>query len=331
MEIKKLASLVGGVVEGDSNIDITGLSGIEFAKKGDITFAMDETLLAAAEKSNASCVLCDGIVRKSSKPLIRVKNPKYAFLVLYNALQRPEPRPAFTDPSARVAKSAKIGKNVWIGPHVSIEDDVIIGDGTIVESGSAIKKNCRLGSLCRLYPNVILYENTVLKNNVTLHGGVVIGADGFGYVKEAGKIFKFPQLGKVIIEDNVEIGANTTIDRGSLCDTVVSQNTKIDNLCQVAHNVRIGKDVLIAAQTGISGSSVVENNVTMGGQVGIADNVSIGENVMIGAQAGIIGDIKPNSIIWGTPARPIAQVKRQMAVLSWITKNFKILSKFIKE
>jgi UDP-3-O-[3-hydroxymyristoyl] glucosamine N-acyltransferase len=165
---------------------------------------------------------------------------------------------------------------------------------------------------------------------VVLHSGVVLGADGFGYVKERGKIYKFPQLGRVIVEDDVEIGTNTTVDRGSLSDTVIGAGTKIDNLCQIAHNVKIGKNVLVAAQTGISGSTVIKDNVTMGGQVGIADNLTIGANVTIGAQSGIIGNIADNAILWGTPARSVAQTKRQMAVLAWMTKNFKLLSKLVK-
>lgn len=330
MDIKKIASLVGGTVEGESSYDITGFKGIESAKTGDITFAVDENLLELAEKSGASCILTTMTVRKSSKPLIRVANPKLAFLLIYNILNQPETRSSFKDPSASVSASVKLGKNVWVGPNVSIEDNVSIGDGTIIEANSVIKKNSSVGSSCRIYPNVTIYENTVIKNKVILHGGVVIGADGFGYVKESGKIYKFPQLGKVIIEDNVEIGANTCIDRGSLSDTVIGADSKIDNLCQIAHNVKIGKNSLIAAQVGISGSTSIKDNAIIGGQVGIADNLMIGENVTIGAQSGIIGHIKDGEVIWGYPGRPIRETKRQMAVLAWLAKNFKSISNLVK-
>ncbi|MBP7056346.1 MAG: UDP-3-O-(3-hydroxymyristoyl)glucosamine N-acyltransferase, partial [Candidatus Omnitrophica bacterium] len=201
----------------------------------------------------------------------------------------------------------------------------------VVEDNSVIKKNCSLGSFCHIYPNVTLYENVELQKNVILHSGVVIGSDGFGYVKHKNIMYKFPQLGRVVIKDNVEIGANTTIDRGSLNDTIIGAGTKIDNLCQIAHNVKIGKNALIAAQCGISGSTSIGDNVTMGGQAGIVDNVNIGDDVMIGAKSAIIGDIEKGDIVWGIPARPIAQTKRQMAVLSWITKNFKNLSNVIKQ
>jgi UDP-3-O-[3-hydroxymyristoyl] glucosamine N-acyltransferase len=169
-----------------------------------------------------------------------------------------------------------------------------------------------------------------LGKNVVLHSGAVIGSDGFGYVKDKDKIYKFPQLGKVVIEDDVEIGANTTIDRGSLSDTVIGRGSKIDNLCQIAHNVRVGRNVLMAAQCGVSGSTVIGNNVMIGGKVGITDNAVIGDDVVIGAGSAVIGSLEKGDKVWGVPARPIAQTKRQMAVLSWLTKNFSVISKKLK-
>ncbi|MDD5438713.1 MAG: UDP-3-O-(3-hydroxymyristoyl)glucosamine N-acyltransferase [Candidatus Omnitrophica bacterium] len=326
MKIKELALLVKGVAEGDEDINITGLSGIESARLGDLTFAVDEAHLASAEHSDVSCILTGDSTRKSTKSLIRVKNPKLSFLIIYNTFHRQESKNAYVHPTAAIAGSATLGGNVWVGAGAVVEDGVVIGDHVVIESNCVIKKNSEIGPFSHLYPNVTLYENTKLKKNVILHAGVVVGSDGFGYVKEEGKIYKFPQLGSVIIEDNVEIGANTTIDRGSLSDTVIGAGTKIDNLCQIAHNVKIGKNVLMAAQCGISGSTTIGNDVTMGGQVGVADNVKIEDNVTIAAKTGVIGVIKKNSVVWGVPARPIAQVKRQIAVLSWLTKNFKTLS-----
>lgn len=330
MKIVALAQLIDGVVEGNNDIDIKGLNGIEKAGVGDLTFATDEGKLAEAERSDASCVLTSKTIRKSSKTLIRVRNPKLSFLIIYNTFNTPKDRESFVHPTATVSDSAQIGKNVWLGSNVSIEEGVKIGDHVIIESNSVIKKNCEIDSFCRIYPNVTLYENTKLQKNVTLHSGVVAGSDGFGYVKDKGKIYKFPQLGKVIIENDVEIGSNTTIDRGSLSDTVIGAGTKIDNLCQIAHNVRIGKNMLMAAQCGISGSTVIGDNVTMGGQAGVVDNVTIGDNVIIGAKSAVIGSVKSGAIIWGVPARAIAKTKRQMAVLSWLTKNFRIFSNNIK-
>ena len=331
MNVKELAQLVGGAVDGDGEIEIKGLRGIESAKSGDITFAVDENKLALAEKSNASCILTDSRVKKSTKVLIRVKNPKLAFLIMYNKLNPTEQRQAFIHPTASISKSAHLGKGVWIGSYAAIEEGADIGDHTVVESNSVIKKNCKIGKYCHIYPNVTLYENIIIGDNVILHSGVVIGADGFGYVKEKGIIYKFPQLGNVIIKNGVEIGSNTTIDRGSLCNTVIGENSKIDNLCQIAHNVQIGKNVIIAAQAGISGSVIIKDNVTMGGQVAIADNVTIGENVTVGGRSGIIGNIKDGSTIWGFPARPAPQTKRQFATISWLTKNIKELKKLTKQ
>jgi UDP-3-O-[3-hydroxymyristoyl] glucosamine N-acyltransferase len=331
MKISELARLIGGVVEGDGNIDIKGLGGIESAKAGELTFATDEEKLSYAERSNASCVLTAKTVRKSTKPLIRVDNPKLSFLIIYNTLNAPERRGEFRHPTAVVAESTRIGKNVWIGPHVSIEDGVEIGDNVIIESNSVIKKNCRLGPLCRIYPNVTLYEGIVLGRNVILHSGVVIGADGFGYVKDKDKIYKFPQAGKVIIGDDVEIGANTTIDRGSMNDTVIGAGSKIDNLCQIAHNVRIGKNTIIAGHSGVSGSTVIGDNVTIAGKVGIADNLTIGSNSIIGGGTSVIGDIREGEVVWGFPARPIREMKRQLATLSWLTKHFGPLTKLLRK
>ena len=331
MKIKELAALVNGVVEGDDDVNITGLGGAESAGLGDITFAMNEKHLANAEKSNVSCILTDHEVRKSSKPLIRVKNPKLSFLVIYNALTSQKEIEAFVHPTAVVSASAQIANNVSVGPGVVIEDKVTIGDHVMIESNTVIKKGSRIGSFSHIYPNVTLYDNTTLGKNVIIHAGAVIGADGFGYVKEGGKIYKFPQLGSVIIEDNVEIGANTTIDGGSLSNTVIGSGTKIDNLCQIAHNVKIGKNVLMASLCGIAGSTVIGNDVTMGGQAGVTDNASVGNNVIIGGGSAVIGDVEDNAVVWGFPARPIAQAKRQIAVLSWLTENFRAISKIVKK
>jgi len=331
MKIRELAKLIGGLVEGNEDIEIKGLSGIEKAKAGDLTFAMDEAKLAGAENSNASCVLTNQTIRKSSKALIRVTNPKLSFLIIYNNFNAPQDRESFIHPLASVSDKVRMGKNVWIGPNVSIEEGTEIGDHVFIEANCVIKKNCEIGSLCHIHPNVTLYENVKLHKNVILHSGVVVGSDGFGYVKEKGKIYKFPQLGRVIIEDDVEIGANTTIDRGSLSDTIVGAGTKIDNLCQIAHNVKLGKNVLMAAQCGISGSTVIGDNVTMGGQVGIKDNVTIGDDVMIGGKSGVIGNLAKGSVVWGFPARPLNQVKKQMAVLSWLAQNFSLVSRSLKK
>jgi len=292
---------------------------------------MDEERLKTAEDSQSTCILTTKTSRKSTKTLIRVNNPKLAFLIAYNALNEKVSGESFLHRTAAIADTVILGKSVRIGAHVTIEDGVQIGDHTVIESGVVIKKNSKIGEQCHLYPNVVLYENVILKNKIVLHGGVIVGSDGFGYIREKEKIYKFPQLGTVVIEDAVEVGANSTIDRGSLGCTIIGAGTKIDNLCHIAHNVQIGKNVIMAAQCGIAGSSVIGDNVTMSGQIAITDNVTVGKNVRIGGQSAVIGNIKDNAVVWGTPARDIRQTKKQMAVLAWVTKNFSSLSKMIKQ
>lgn len=331
MKIGDLAVLIEGTVDGDDSVDVTGLSAIASAGVGDLTFALDEKRLGLAEKSRSSCVLTGPSIRTSSKPLIRVTNPKLAFLFSYRILCPLQPRSSFIHPSAAVASTVKLGHEVHIGAQVFIDGQVTIGDNVIIESGCVISENCFIGSGCHLYPRVMLYPNTLLKENVILHAGVVLGCDGFGYIKDRGTIHKFPQLGKVVINENVEIGANTTIDRGSLDDTVIGANSKIDNLCHIAHNVKIGRNVIMAAQCGIAGGTVIGDDVTMSGQIAVIDNVIIGKNATIGGKSGIIGNIEDGSVVWGMPAKPLAVAKKQMAVVSWLTKNFSPLSKLIKD
>ncbi len=330
MKIKELAMFMHGTVEGDGNTEVSGLSGMETAKAGDLVFAIDDEKLGFAEKTGASCVLTSKSTRASTKPLVRVDNPKLAFLLIYNFMNKPVGRKAFTDPSATIAPSAKIGANVWIDAGVRVGDNVKIGNDTVIEANTVIKKNCSIGSLCHIHPNVTLYDNTVLKDRVVLHSGVVLGADGFGYVRDKDKLYKFPQLGKVIIENDVEVGANTAIDRGSLSDTVIGAGSKIDNLCQIAHNIKIGKNFVMAAQGGISGSVTIKDNVTMGGQVGIRDNVTIGNNAMVGAQSGVLTDLSDGSIVWGTPSKSLIQKKREVIVMGWLTDNFIQIKKLLK-
>lgn len=326
-----MAHLVEGVVEGDGQIEITGVSGPTKAKEHDLTFAANESRLLEAEKSPSRCILTTSESRNSSKTLIRVSNPKLAFLILYNVLNKISVKETYIHPTAVIAADVVLGKNVWIGPYVIIEDHVTIGSNTVLESSVIVKRNCVIGKSCCLNPGVILYQDTILRDHIILHGGVVIGSDGFGYVKDKDLTYKFPQLGRVIIEDNVEIGSNSTVDRGSLEDTVIGANTKIDNLCHIAHNVKLGKSVIMAAQSGIAGSTIIGNHVTISGQVAITDNVTVGDYAVIGGKSTVINDVKEKAVMWGMPARPIAQTKRQLAVLSWLTKNFSELSKVVKK
>ncbi len=330
MKTTVLAALIDGIVEGDCGIEISGVNGADRARQGDLTFATDDAKLSRAETSDASCVLVTRGARRSSKTVIRVDNPRLAFLRCYTALVPAADRGASVHPTAVVADSAVLGERVWIGPHVVIEGGVTIGDGVIIEANSVVMENCRIGASCRIHPQVTLYQGVELGSGVILHSGVVVGSDGFGYVRDAGQVHKFPQIGNVVIEDHVEIGANTTIDRGSLDDTVIGAGTKIDNLCQVAHNVRIGRNALVAAQCGFSGSATIGDGLTMGGQTGVNSNVTVGNNVTVGGKAAVVKSLPDDAVVWGIPARPAGQAKRQIAVLSWLTKHFDQVSKSIK-
>jgi UDP-3-O-[3-hydroxymyristoyl] glucosamine N-acyltransferase len=217
-----------------------------------------------------------------------------------------------------IAPSARLAPGAAVGPYAVIEEDVQVGAGTEIGAFCYVGRGARLGEACRLYPRVTLYAGARLANRVILHSGAVIGSDGFGYVVEGGKRWKFPQVGEVEIHDDVEIGANATIDRGSLDTTHIGAGTKLDNLVHIAHNVSIGENAVIAAQTGISGSSIVGKNVACGGQVGIADHCEIEDDAVIGAQAGIPSGkiVRRSQIVWGTPARPLDKFKRQYAWFS---------------
>jgi len=262
-------------------------------------------------------VLAPGI-SMPGKILLRGANPKVIFARAAEWLLPPAPIAKGIHPTAVIAPSAQLAPGVGVGPYAVIEEDVRIGAGTEIGAFCFLGRAVRIGEGCRLYPRVTLYAGAHLANRVILHSGAVIGSDGFGYVAENGKRRKFPQVGEVEIHDDVEIGANATIDRGSLDRTEIGAGTKLDNLVHVAHNVSIGENTVIAAQTGISGSSAIGKNVAVGGQVGIADHCEIEDDAVVGAQAGIPSGkiVRSGQIVWGTPARPLDKFKKQFAWFS---------------
>jgi UDP-3-O-[3-hydroxymyristoyl] glucosamine N-acyltransferase len=269
--------------------------------------------LAAA--SAARCVVLAPGISIPGKILLRAANPKLIFARAAEWLLPPAPIAKGIHPTAVIAPSAQLAPGVGVGPYAVIEEDVRIGAGTEIGAFCFLGRGARIGEGCRLYPRVTLYSGARLASRVILHSGAVIGSDGFGYVAENGKRRKFPQVGEVEIHEDVEIGANATIDRGSLDRTEIWAGTKLDNLVHVAHNVRIGENTVIAAQTGISGSSVIGKNVAVGGQVGIADHCEIEDDAVVGAQAGIPSGkiVRSGQIVWGTPARPLDKFKKQFA------------------
>ncbi|MBM3831694.1 MAG: UDP-3-O-(3-hydroxymyristoyl)glucosamine N-acyltransferase [Verrucomicrobia bacterium] len=311
----EIAEQLQGEVLGDASITLTGFAPAANAKPGDLTFAENEAYFLRAEQSAASAILADGDFKLSQKVIIRVGNARVAFA---KVLPLFFPEPIFAPgihASATVASTARIDPSAHIGPQCMIGDNVRIGARTVLHGGNYVDTSCALGDDVRIFPRVVLYPRTHIGHRVRIHAGAVIGSDGFGYVLDGGIHRKVPQIGNVIIHDDVEIGANVTIDRGALGPTIIGQGTKVDNLVQIAHNVVIGEHCLVVAQTGIAGSTKLGDYVTLAGQVGLAGHLKIGSRVTVAAQSGVMHDIGEGEKWFGTPAQPDRQMKRQLLAL----------------
>jgi len=326
--LKEVAEFLGVPLVGDGRTEVTGIASLETARAGHLVFVEDAKHLARALDSAATAVIAGEFVDRSTqkKPILIAPQPRLAFARAAAWLCADVPDSGGTHPSALVHPSAKLGAKVTIEERVVIRENVVIGEGSRVGAGSVIGPDVKVGRDCRIYPNVTVYPKATLGDRVVVHAGAVLGSDGFGYVcdRTTGRYEKFPQIGQLAIEDDVEIGANTTIDRGALDATRIRRGTKIDNLVHVGHNVDVGEDVVIAAQTGLSGSAVVENNVVIGGQVGIADHVRVEAGAILGAQSGIPSKkvIRGKGVVfWGTPARPIREYLKELAVLARLVKK----------
>jgi UDP-3-O-[3-hydroxymyristoyl] glucosamine N-acyltransferase len=321
--LSQLAERLGAEIDGVP-VDhvITGVSSIAGAGPGCLVFAEDEASCAAALASGAGAVLVDPQMATAgaNKPVLRIPQPRLAFARAARLLHDPQPDPSI-HPTAVLDPTAQIGSGVSVGAHVSVEEEASIGSGTIIGSGVVIGAGARIGSNCHIYPRVVIYPGVALGDRVVVHAGAVLGADGFGYVRDRtnGEYTQFPQQGTLVIEDDVEIGANTTIDRGALEETRIASGTKLDNLIHIGHNCNIGRNVVIAAQTGISGSSTVGDGAILGGQVGMGDHAMVGPGVILGGQAGILPKKKllgPGIVFWGTPAKPVRQYLKELAMLA---------------
>lgn len=318
MKVSEIARLVGGKMEGDGECEIRGVASLENASPQQLSFAEGERSLERAAGSHAGCILVPEGSRVSGHTTVAVRNLRLAFIRAAEALHPALAVKPGIHPTALVDDAATLAPGVSVGPYAVIESGVTVGAGTRLGAGAYLGEGVTLGSNCLLYPRVSIYPGVRMGNRVILHSGVVLGSDGFGYLFAEGRHQKFPQLGGLIIEDDVEIGSNSTVDRGSLGTTRIGEGTKIDNLVQVAHNVTIGRHSVIAAQTGISGSTEIGDYVVMGGQVGIGDHARIGDRAVIGGGTGILPgkSIRPGSVMWGTPARPLKEFKKMYAQLS---------------
>jgi UDP-3-O-[3-hydroxymyristoyl] glucosamine N-acyltransferase len=312
--LKELAQWVDGTVVGDGEIEISGVAAIEEAQAGEITFIADLKYLQRLSETKASAVIVSREVSQAGKPLLCVTNPYLAFAKILTLFFQKPHQPKGIDSNTWISPTAKLGKDLTIYPFVYIGERCSIGDRVTLYPGVYVGENAAVGEDSILYPNVSVYSGTLVGKRVILHSGVVIGSDGFGYVKEGKKNVKILQVGSVEIEDDVELGANTTVDRATLGKTIIRRGTKIDNLVQVAHNVVIGEDSILCAQAGISGSTKIGSNVTLAGQVGVVDHVEIGDNVIVGAQAGVTHDLPGNQGYVGSPALPHREFLRSNAV-----------------
>jgi UDP-3-O-[3-hydroxymyristoyl] glucosamine N-acyltransferase len=321
MKIEQIAELLDGKLSGDGgDTEIRRVASLETASENEISFVEKAETFTS---TNAACLIVpEDFDAPFPSPFIKVKNPKLAFARAAAFLHAPKKREPQIHPTAIVAEDAKIGVDVFVGAFVCIGDNSEIGNGTQIRAGAKIGDNVKVGNGCIIHPGVFVEDNSQIGNNVVLHAGVIIGADGFGFVRDgANGYIKFPQIGTVVIEDDVEIGANSCVDRGSLGETRIGAGTKIDNLVQIAHNVQIGKRVVIAAQTGISGSTVIEDDCVIGGQVGMGDHATVKSGAIIGSQAGVLpGKIVREGIWWGTPVQPLEEYKRQNAHVKGISR-----------
>ncbi len=313
---RELAEFLQAPLEGDGDVAVTGVASPETARPEDLIYVESERHRVRALRSAARCALAPaGLDLPGMRAVVRVGQPRLAFARVAAWLVPTPPLAHGVHPTAVVAATARLAPTAALGPYVVVEEDAEIGEQVQIAAFCFVGRRARLGPGCRLYPRVTLYPGVRLGARVTVHAGAVIGSDGFGYVRANGHYEKFPQLGSVEIGDDVEIGANTTIDRGALDATTIGPGTKLDNLVHVGHNVRIGAHTILAAQTGISGSSQVGSGVVLGGQVGIADHCRLEDGCVVGAQAGIPTGktIRSGQFVWGTPARPMEKFKQQYA------------------
>ncbi len=334
----QIAKVLNGKIEGNKEVEVNTLSKIEEGKPGSLSFLANPKYTSYIYETQASIVIVNANFQ-SSKPinctLIRVEDAYTAFSQLLEMYNQVKLNKTGISTQAAISESSKIGKNVYIGEFVVIGENAIIGDNAKIYPQVFVGENCKIGENTTLFPGVKIYSDCVVGNNCTFHAGVVIGADGFGFAPQSDNNYKkVAQIGNVVIEDNVEIGANTTIDRATLGSTIIRKGVKLDNLIQIAHNVEIGENTVMAALSGVSGSTKIGKNCMIGGQVGMAGHLIIGDNVKIGAQAGIISNVKDGQTIIGSPAMDVVAFMKSTVYfkkLPELAKQISALEKKLKE
>jgi UDP-3-O-[3-hydroxymyristoyl] glucosamine N-acyltransferase len=312
----EVAEAVGGTVVGDQATEITGVAGIREAREGELTFLANPRYEPYLETTHASAVIVAEDHRGLGKPLILNRHPYLAFLKAVRFFQGEEPRPEpGVHATAVIAPDACVDATASIGAHVVVESGARVGPLAWIGPGCYVGPGASIGPETRLHPNVTLQEECVVGARVIVHSGAVIGSDGFGFVRDGDVYRKLPQVGNVVVEDDVELGACVTIDRATMGTTRIGQGSKIDNLVQIAHNVQIGKNCIIVAQVGISGSTSVGENVVLAGQVGVVGHIEIGAGAQVGAKSGVSRSVKPGERLFGYPALPVGQAMRIEASL----------------
>jgi UDP-3-O-[3-hydroxymyristoyl] glucosamine N-acyltransferase len=324
----EIASLVRGTVVGDPSVTISGVSGIREARPGDISFLANPKYLGLLEGCKASAMVVDRDldVPETYIPLIRVSNADMAFATIVQLFAEPpiEPRKGI-HPLAFVGENVTLGHNVSLAPYAVVEDGAKIGDGTVIHPLAYVGPHARLGCNCLIYPHVVIRERVVIGDRVVIHSGTIIGSDGFGYSTIKGVHHKIPQIGNVQIDDDVEIGANVTIDRARFDKTWIKRGTKIDNLVQIAHNVALGENTVVTAQTGIAGSAKVGNHCIIAAQSGIIGHIEVGDNAVVAARSGVTKDVPPNITVSGFPAQPHEKMQKALACMRRLPELLQIV------
>ncbi|MDD5042842.1 MAG: UDP-3-O-(3-hydroxymyristoyl)glucosamine N-acyltransferase [Candidatus Omnitrophica bacterium] len=330
--LNEIAKFVDGKVIGNGDTLITGVSGIREAVKGDITFLANPKYSSLMDKTLATAVVTSFDSQKTDKPVILTENPSLAFAKIISMFL-PDDAGHFQgiDYTVVMGRNVTLGKDVAIGPYVVIGDNVSIGDNSVIYAGCFIGHHTRIGSRTVIYPHVSIRERINIGSRVIIHSGTVIGSDGFGFATIKGSHHKIPQVGTVEIADDVEIGANVTIDRARFDKTVIGKGAKIDNLVQIAHNVVIGENSLIVAQVGISGSTIIGNNVTLAGQAGLVGHITVGDNAIVTAQSGVAKSVPADTMVSGYPARPYMTNQRVNASLQNLPKLFSLVRELKKK
>jgi UDP-3-O-[3-hydroxymyristoyl] glucosamine N-acyltransferase len=329
----EIAALVSGKLEGDGDLMIAGLDSLENAGPLDISFLGNPKYAEAAKNSRAGCLLLpkgSENISYQAPSRIYVEDPQYAFSQLLVEVESQSPKsPPLVDEKAVIHYEARLGPEVSISPFVVIERKAVIGERTTIGPHCFIGAGARIGHSCRIYPNVVIRENCVVGDRAIIHSGAVVGSDGFGFStdKKTGQHRKIPQLGNVVIGDDVEIGSNVSIDRATIGSTVIGDGTKIDNLVQIAHNVRIGKRCLIVGQVGIAGSTQLGDQVILAAQSGVAGHLRVGEGAIIMGQSGIISDVEKGAILFGSPARPRKEAFKLLALYGRLPELFESIKK----